>query len=820
MPPGVLTRSLDIDFPCAQGKTTLVDDGVYDVVGAGADIWADGDQFQFAYVPLRGDFSISAHIAERDWGGASPPAEWGKFGLMVRQDCSYRSRYAFVQDSPDPDSLRFSERPTHRGVDNFESGFWPPPDIHPNYLRLDRVGETFIGYASPDGVSWTKLHEMRWEPPIPCEVLAGLAVTSHDSCVPIRIRFDQVAVQGGDHECPPAPSAGGSITWNVRRSEVNQGLSYSVAGLGWIGISGDDGLHAIEGESRIHIAPRDQLGPDLHDSLDIGPSAPGTPSPPGATSYDPASEIYAQAGSGYDIWATGDGFQFAYQSVVGDFDVTARILERDDPTTGEWGRHGLMARQDCSNYSRFSLGYEYLGKDADSPTFTWRPVHGVPWPIIELTRFDYPSNDRPDFMRLLRRGNSYYSFLSRDGATWEPIGANTWQGQDLSEPVLVGFITSMHASNDRAPVVKFQIIHLGSIDPPLSAPLGEDLLSPGSEVYSTAFDDLADFQVQSQPSGSEPKLMGGRLRLQEQSVTNVAASAFRKAPLEEIDSRVFQFDFDVFLKSDGGEIPADGLTFVVAGGSDPPRVGLAGGDLGYTALGMEDGAGNRSTNSLAVEFDTWQNGSDFIDGFAYATDGPGSPAKPRTYHVGIDAGSTVDSVVQTAEDLPDIFDPAGIHARVRYNRGRVTVWLASNAAGAAPLKQYLQADVLPISFEAPDQRAVFGFTAATGANTETGEVDNLKVTVFDVSSSGGKWLRCDSNGDGARDISDPVFVLEKLFQGGQGPGCAGALDCNSDNVIDISDVVFDLAFQFLAGDAPAPPYPSCDRFPGCSSSCP
>ena len=121
---------------------------------------------------------------------------------------------------------------------------------------------------------------------------------------------------------------------------------------------------------------------------------------------------------------------------------------------------------------------------------------------------------------------------------------------------------------------------------------------------------------------------------------------------------------------------------------------------------------------------------------------------------------------------------------------------------------------------ASEQRAVFGFTAGTGGNTETGEVDNLKVTVFDPAAPGRRWLRCDSNGDGARDISDPVFTFEKLFQGGPAAGCAGALDCNSDGVLDLSDAVFDLAFQFLAGDPPAGPYPGCDMSLGWRDTCP
>jgi len=219
------------------------------------------------------------------------------------------------------------------------------------------------------------------------------------------------------------------------------------------------------------------------------------------------------------------------------------------------------------------------------------------------------------------------------------------------------------------------------------------------------------------------------------------------------------------------------------------------------------------------------------------------------------------------------------------------------------------ADVLPISFEAPDQSAVFGFTAGTGGEAETGEVDNLKVTrigcddiqevaviappatpayagdeiVLDGSASNpgpgdtgtlayqwaivsgpasivgqddgpsvkvkldatgsvtarltvddhdcanpasadavlivdpppANWVRCELNGDGVRDISDPISLLSWLFSGGAAPECPSAGDCNSDGQPDISDAVFDLSAQFLGGPLPAAPYPACEQFPAC-----
>ena len=82
-----------------------------------------------------------------------------------------------------------------------------------------------------------------------------------------------------------------------------------------------------------------------------------------------------------------------------------------------------------------------------------------------------------------------------------------------------------------------------------------------------------------------------------------------------------------------------------------------------------------------------------------------------------------------------------------------------------------------------------------------------------------RFQRCDSNGDGANDLSDAVHILSFLFQGGPAADCRAAMNCNSDTAVDISDAVFDLSFLFLGAEGPPPPYPSCDSAPAdCSTS--
>jgi hypothetical protein len=129
-----------------------------------------------------------------------------------------------------------------------------------------------------------------------------------------------------------------------------------------------------------------------------------------------------------------------------------------------------------------------------------------------------------------------------------------------------------------------------------------------------------------------------------------------------------------------------------------------------------------STNSFAVEFDTASEGG--------PSEGRGSPEFPRAWHVGIDGQNNVVSAAFTSDGLPDPFAPEGVHVRILYNRGRVKLLLGPGGGAGGALVQALEADLLPLSFAAPGEDAVFGFTASTGDFTQTAEVDNLTVERF------------------------------------------------------------------------------------------
>lgn len=84
------------------------------------------------------------------------------------------------------------------------------------------------------------------------------------------------------------------------------------------------------------------------------------------------------------------------------------------------------------------------------------------------------------------------------------------------------------------------------------------------------------------------------------------------------------------------------------------------------------------------------------------------------------------------------------------------------------------------------------------------------------------FLRGDSNVDSRLDLSDAVFTLRYLFQGGEAPLCLDALDSNDSGMVDISDPAHTLRHLFLGGDAPPAPGMECGTDPsdddlGCAS---
>jgi len=101
-------------------------------------------------------------------------------------------------------------------------------------------------------------------------------------------------------------------------------------------------------------------------------------------------------------------------------------------------------------------------------------------------------------------------------------------------------------------------------------------------------------------------------------------------------------------------------------------------------------------------------------------------------------------------------------------------------------------------------------------------IDGFEVNVCTrpgrVSVPGPRFLRADSNGDGAVDISDAMFTLLYLFLKGDEPGCLEAANANGSRALNIADPIFTFQFLFNGGAPPPHPFPFC-RFAPAPLTC-
>ncbi|MBN1509406.1 MAG: discoidin domain-containing protein [Sedimentisphaerales bacterium] len=160
----------------------------------GADIFGTSDQFTFTYKSLNGDGSIIAKV--ESIGDTDP---WAKAGVMIRESLSADSRFAGVYATPG-NGVRFQARSMTALDATSDTSVATTEQIAlraPVWVKVERIGTTFNGYYSTDGVKWTA---MSWNPQtigMGGQVYVGLAVTSHNANAATTGVFANVATTGG-----------------------------------------------------------------------------------------------------------------------------------------------------------------------------------------------------------------------------------------------------------------------------------------------------------------------------------------------------------------------------------------------------------------------------------------------------------------------------------------------------------------------------------------------------------------------------------------------------------------------------------------------
>jgi len=217
------------------------------------------------------------------------------------------------------------------------------------------------------------------------------------------------------------------------------------------------------------------------------------------------------------------------------------------------------------------------------------------------------------------------------------------------------------------------------------------LLLSGSAMATTlTYNDFSDVSAL-QLNGSAAQV-GSVLRLAPEAYSQ-SGTAFSKnaitlgADVSFSSAFSFRISQPTFGIGDADGIGADGITFIVQTNSN--TAGGAGGGIGYQGI----------TNSVAIEFDTYNNGS-------FAND-------PNGNHVGIDLGGNIASV-QTAMVADRMNNGAIWYAWVDYNGVTKQLEVRLAEVNSRPAVAFLSRAVDLVS-ELGTTNAFVGFGSGTGS---------------------------------------------------------------------------------------------------------
>jgi hypothetical protein len=226
-PAAAFSTHTDVGSVGVAGSTTLAA-SQYTVKGSGADVWGTADAFQFAAQPLAGAGTIQARVAS-----LQNTADWAKAGLMIREGLGADARNVYLFVTPDAHNGAVLQWRTAPGATTniLQSGLG---GVQPPYwLRLVRAGNTFTGYDSADGVSWTLVGTETVT--LTGTVYVGLAVTAHNNSVLSTAVFDNVALTQASQSwsrlaasTPASTTAGVPVTLTVtaRDAANNRATGY------------------------------------------------------------------------------------------------------------------------------------------------------------------------------------------------------------------------------------------------------------------------------------------------------------------------------------------------------------------------------------------------------------------------------------------------------------------------------------------------------------------------------------------------------------------------------------------------------------------
>jgi len=169
-------------------------------------------------------------------------------------------------------------------------------------------------------------------------------------------------------------------------------------------------------------------------SADVGSPTPGNALESGGT--------WEVTGAGNDIWGTSDNFHFVFQSLSGDGEMVARVVD-NGTGSNNWAKGGVMIRQDTTGPSAYVFA-AITGSSGNGNVTQWRDSAGAS--AAPGGSGPTPAGSPPYWVRIVREGDIFRGYRSADGIEWEQM--QTDHVVTMTDPVLIGLAVTSHASGE------------------------------------------------------------------------------------------------------------------------------------------------------------------------------------------------------------------------------------------------------------------------------------------------------------------------------------------------------------------------------------
>ena len=192
--PNIIVTNTTVTFPAlpyapqdlgnpAVGSTVAAAGNGLNVTATGTDFGGSSDQGNFSYQIVAGNFDVAVRVANLTLSDI-----FAKAGLMARENLSANSRFAAAFTTPAMNGSFFESRDP-AGASAGSSGYFPAN--YPNtWLRVQRFSNTFNGFASYDGQTWTQLGSATIS--MPSQIYFGFSVSSRSASAVATAQFRDI----------------------------------------------------------------------------------------------------------------------------------------------------------------------------------------------------------------------------------------------------------------------------------------------------------------------------------------------------------------------------------------------------------------------------------------------------------------------------------------------------------------------------------------------------------------------------------------------------------------------------------------------------